>query len=295
MSIPCPSCHQQITPGDHFCATCGLSLLLEAQPNEPACAVHPHLRSLQVCGRCGAFACARCLHANPSGEVHCTLCHEREPSVLLPWDRREELGLLKAFWKTCVEIILRPGVTFSSARAEGTTGGALLFVALCSITGYLTTALLYAALFAFTPLGAPPSSSGAGPAPEQMRLIMLGGILGWLLLAPAFGAIATLISSGMDHLVLRMAGVSQGFQVTLRANALSQAPFLTGLIPLCSLYVTPFWVLVMRVFAYRGLHRTTWGTAAVGALAAPLLSCVLCGGGYVALLAFFISKASAGV
>ncbi|HSP79913.1 MAG TPA: hypothetical protein VLQ93_15375, partial [Myxococcaceae bacterium] len=294
MNIPCPSCHQHVTPGDHFCATCGLSLLVEARPNEPACAVHPQLRSIHVCDRCGAFACARCLHANALGEVHCARCHEREPSALLPWDRREELGLLKAFWKTCVEIMLRPGVTFSSARAEGTTGSALLFVTLCSIAGYLTTALIYAALFAFTPLGTPPDTGGAGPSPEQMRLIIVGGTLGWLLLAPAFAVIATLISSGMDHLVLRMAGVSQGFQVTLRGNALSQAPLLTGLIPLCSLYVAPFWVLVVRVFAYRGLHRTTWGTATVGALAAPLLSCVLCGGGYVALLAFAISQATAG-
>jgi hypothetical protein len=214
--------------------------------------------------------------------------------ALLPWDWREELGLLKAFWRTCVEILLRPGLTFSAARAEGTTGSALLFVALCSITGYLTTGLFYAALFGLTSFSTPPSGSGAGASPEQVRLVIVGGALGWVLLAPVFGMLATLFSAGVDHLVLRMAGVSQGFQVTLRGNALSQAPFLTGLIPLCSLYVAPFWALVVRVFAYRGLHRTTWGPAAVGALAAPLVSCVLCGGGYVALIAFALSDAAAG-
>jgi hypothetical protein len=99
----------------------------------------------------------------------------------------------------------------------------------------------------------------------------------------------TVVSAGMDHLVLRLAGAPKDFQVTLRANALSQAPYLLGLIPLLGMQIAPFWTMVVRVFAYRGMHQLRWGPAVAGALVAPVLSFLLCGGAY---LAFFLSMMS---
>ena len=90
--------------------------------------------------------------------------------------------------------------------------------------------------------------------------------------------------------MLRMGGVTRGYQVTLRAHAFSQAPWILGVVPFIGMQVGPIWALVARVFAYRGLHRTTWGVAIAGALVAPALTCLLCGGGYFALLAATLGR-----
>jgi hypothetical protein len=290
MPVLCPHCRQPIQLGSQSCFACGASLVVEldATSPEPTCAVHPRLRALAPCSRCGNFACALCFSANPPGEPTCQTCAQREPDGLIAWDQRHQLGLPKAFWKTCVDVMLRPSPTFSTLRPGDTAGSSLLFAFLCSFVGVATTALLYAALFAVIPLD---QDSTSQLSQGTMRLIMVGMSASWVLLAPLFNLAATLLSSAVDHLVLRLAGAERNFQVTLRANALSQAPFLLGLIPICSLYIAPFWTLVARVFAYRGLHRLTWGPAVAGALVAPLLSCLLCGGGYVALLWYAFSHA----
>jgi|GEM_PF-6153221 len=131
---------------------------------------------------------------------------------------------------------------------------------------------------------------GDGSGMEMIRWMGPGLFAACALVGPPMFLLLTLVSAGVDHLVLRAAGVSRGFRVTLRANALSQAPWALGIIPFLGTQVAPFWALVSRVYAYRGLHRTTWGPAFAGALIAPLLSCCLCGGGYFALFFFMLNQ-----
>jgi hypothetical protein len=215
----------------------------------------------------------------------CAACHAREPAGLLAWDRRDELGTLKAFWKTCIDLMLRPMPTLEGARPTGSLGSSLFFALLCSVTGYLMTGLFYTvvigAMFSFlTPPATPPPNAMDA---DSTRAMVMGTFGIWTLLTPVFGVLATLISSCFDHLVLKLAGAQRSFEVTLRANALSQGPMLLGLIPFISLYVAPFWSIGLRVVTYRALHRTGWGTAVAGALAAPALLCVGCGGCYALL------------
>ena len=289
MSIPCPRCQHAIVPGQRFCAACGTTLLLELTPglsSEPACAVHPRMRSLGTCERCGAFACARCLRLGATGQAICERCQERERDAPLPWDRREELGTLKAFWKTCVEVLLRPQVTFSAARTQGSVGSSLLFSLLCSLAGMLTSLLVYMVIFGLFFLFMP-TPAGAKEDPRAMfPLMMVIMFVFWGVVGPLLSVAHTVVSAAIDHVVLRLAGATRGFQVTLRANALSQAPYLLGLIPLLGMQVAPFWTMVARVFAYRGLHQLKWGPAVAGALVAPVLGFLLCGGAY---LAFFLA------
>jgi hypothetical protein len=256
---------------------------------QPTCAVHPGMMGLGVCTRCGAFACANCLRMNAHGMAICERCQEREPEGLLPWDRRGELGTLKAFFKTCVEVMLRPGPTFSESRTEGTLGSSLLFALMCGFLAFFTTGLLYAVVFGAMSFVLP-SGTGKGPTPTEFRVIMGVMMAVWTLLAPVFAVATTVINAGIDHLVLRMGGITRGFLVTLRANALSQAPYALGVIPFCGMQVAPFWTMVARVFAYRGQHRTTWGVAAAGALLAPLATIVLCGGAYIAMLVYVLNR-----
>ncbi|QRK09655.1 YIP1 family protein [Archangium violaceum] len=290
MSIPCPRCQSPFTPGATSCPGCGSSLLLEAVPGstEPTCAVHPTLRGLATCERCGAFACAGCLRSGVSGEAVCEACAAREPNLPMPWDEREELGTLKAFWKTCVTVLLRPE-TFSRARSEGSASSSLLFVLLCSLPPFFVTGLTYLGMFILMPAMFPlPQKEGQPEVP--FALMGMGMFVASILLGPVMLVAMTVINAGIDHLVLRMGNVTRGFQVTLRAHALSQAPWVLGVVPFIGAQVAPFWALVARVFAYRGLHRTTWGVAVAGALLGPALFCFLCGGSYMALILFAASQ-----
>lgn len=284
MRIPCPRCQSFVVPGAQSCAWCGTSLLQEATPGsaDPVCAVHPELRSLHACSRCGSFACAQCLRKGVREEPLCAACHDRVPADALPWDRRDELGTLRAYWQTCVAVMLRPTATFERVRPEGSVGSSLGFAALSNLAAYFTTALFYLAI-----LFAIPSEMTEGDNVSQsgMRLVGVGMFGAMMVVAPVMGMLVALINAGLDHLVFRMEGTGQPFEVTLRANALSLSPYLMGLIPLCGMYGAPLWAVGLRVFAYRSMHRTSWATAAVAALAVPLLSCGLCFGSYAVMAA----------
>lgn len=296
MSIPCPHCQHPITPGATFCSHCGASLLLEAQPGgaEPTCAVHPHLRSLAICDRCGAFSCSQCLRAGPRGEVLCESCHSRESEIPVPWDLREELGTLKAFWKTTVDVMIHPD-SFARARSDGSPGDSLFFALLSSLPASFMTGLTYLGVFALMPLGESGTMGGTSSSAGSMKWAGLGMLLTSAVLGPLFSVAATVVISGIDHLVMKLSGgITRGYSVTLRGNALSQAPWLLGAVPFIGVYVAPVWALVARVFTYRGLHRTTWGVALAGALLAPVLTCCLCGGGYALMIMSFMGKGGFG-
>ncbi|HYO59580.1 zinc ribbon domain-containing protein [Archangium sp.] len=288
MPIPCPRCQHPITPGATSCPGCGTSLLREVSPGgtEPTCAVHPTLLSLAICDRCGTFACARCLRLSSRKEGVCERCLAREPGLPMPWDQREELGTLKAFWRTVVNVMLRPDA-FSTARPEGSAGSSLLFALLCSLPPSFMTGLTYLGLFTVLPPLIPTQTRSAEEIPVWVGL---GTFIFCVLLGPPMSLALTVVGAGIDHLVLRIGGVTRGFQVTLRANALSQAPWVLGLVPLLGVQVAPIWALVARAFAYRGLHQTTWGVALTGALLAPFFTCLLCGGGYVAMLMYTLNN-----
>ncbi|NOK02236.1 MULTISPECIES: YIP1 family protein [Myxococcus] len=274
MRIPCPRCQAFAVPGAQSCAWCGASLLQEATPGsaDPVCAVHPELLSLHACGRCGSFACAQCLRKGPWDELLCAACHDRVPADALPWDRRDELGTLRAYWQTCVAVMLRPSATFARARPEGSVGSSLGFVALSNLAGSFTTALFYLALLFAIPRE---MMDGDNVSQSGFRLAGVGLFGAMMVMVPFIGMLVALFNSALDHLVFRMEGTGQPFEVTLRANALSLSPYLMGLIPFCGMYGAPFWALGLRIYAYRSLHRTGWSTAAVAALAVPLLSCGL--------------------
>ncbi|WP_426755786.1 YIP1 family protein [Myxococcus sp. Y35] len=292
MRIPCPRCQAFVVPGAERCAWCGTSLLVEAAPgsSDPVCAVHPELRSLHACGRCGSFACAKCLRKGERDEPICASCHERVPADALPWDQRAELGTLRAFWRTCLAVMLRPAATFERARPEGSMGSSLGFATLSHLAASCTTFLVYMSIVLLIPRELP-ESDNVDPVALSLMWVGLMGV--GLVLSPIVGMLATVANAALDHLVFRLSGTGQPFEVTLRANALSLSPYLLGLVPLCGMYIAPLWVLGLRFYAYRALHRTGWGTAVLGALAAPLLSCGLVFGVYALVLLVGLSPGGA--
>jgi len=253
----------------------------------PFCALHPSVRAEQACSRCGAFACRACLRTSPEGLPLCTTCDAREGAADLPWDLRAKLGTVSGFVKTCWAIVWHPGRTLDRAPPQGSMGSSLWFVVLAQITTWLATGLLYSAVgIAF--LGA--YLFGADQNEKTLTSATTVGITVafialMVVMVIAMGLAVALVLSGLDHLVLKLIGAEpRSYSVTLRAHALSMAPCIAGIVPICGIYAVPVWAVIVRVFAYRGLHRISTGKAAAGALLVPGVVVALSMAGYVAIL-----------
>jgi len=125
--------------------------------------------------------------------------------------------------------------------------------------------------------------------------LMVAAIIGlivvmFLIFIPLSAIMSAFVMGGLEHLMLKLVGVkTRGFEATLRGTCYSTAPMILGAIPLCGAYVYPVWQLVCRIFAYRGLHKTTGGRAT----AAVLLPLVLCCGIAAFTYAFIFAAAIA--
>jgi hypothetical protein len=243
-----------------------------------ACAIHADRDALAACSRCGTFSCEECLSQTPPGDPPlCAACVARTSVSQLPWDYREDVGWLRAWFKSLGPILLRPGVTFSTAKPDGDVGGSLLF----SLLGYLMALLPTFGVFALFGAMLPAIAGDSSSTTPAIRAILMGSVAFmavFVVMIAIFGMVFTIIMAALDHLVMMMFGKPRGFDTTLRGAALSMAPYILGLIPVCGLYIAPLWALVVKIFAYRGLHRMPAGIAVLGALAVPALFFVLgCG------------------
>jgi len=111
--------------------------------------------------------------------------------------------------------------------------------------------------------------------------VVLGVVIG-LAVALTFATLARVyIGAGIDHLSLMLLGAARGgFEATFRSYCYAMSPGIFGLIPGCGSYVFEIWRLVLSIFAYRSVHKTTGARATV----AVLIPVGLCCGGYLALV-----------
>ena len=288
----CPAGHLALSPDARFCSRCGLPLSPSADLAAPApavrfdgpsCAVHPSAPALGPCPRCGTFACAACLVQLPDGSGICQACSARA-LLALPWDRREELGTVRAWWQTVLQIVSKPVVTFASAAPSAPIGSSLWFGVLAVAVGGAGTVGLYLVFGGALAMAAAARGGAGGSA--GIVAVTLAAFAGMAVIGVGLGFAGMLISASVDHLILRIIRARpRGFLVTLRGSALSLAPAPVALIPLCGAYAWIAWTLVLRVFAYRSFHRISGWSAAIAALAAPIVLFVIVVGGYLALVA----------
>jgi Yip1 domain len=239
-----------------------------------ACAVHPALPAAAACERCGTFACEDCLDRVPGGGLLCGVCRGNRRSDALPWDRREELGVAQAFWRTSVQVLRAPDETFARALPDAPFESSYQFAILAQVVGFLPTAVvLTLTMAAVTASTDAPAGSAVGLG--LMAVVMAFYLGMWALMGPILCAM-------LDHLGLKLVGARpQGFNTTLRAWALAQGPMLLGIIPVCGAVLTGIWTWSARVRAYRAFHGTSRGRAFAATLVAavafviPLLLVVL--------------------
>ncbi|MGI5864081.1 MAG: YIP1 family protein [Myxococcales bacterium] len=300
--MTCPRCGSLVEDGtSSFCPYCGAFLghkpTVAIALGQARCARHPEVEAIEVCGRCGAFACARCATRNREGQVICAACAERihPHSWIVPWEERQKHGLLKAYWLTTKAIMFKPGESFEGMAPSDSWWSPLSYAILSSLAAFSGVALFYLFIFGAGFVGALFGSTEEGvKLGGMMAGLGVGTVAIALVGAVAMAVVGTFVLGGVEHLMLMIVGARPGdFHTTVRAYCYAHAPMIFGLVPMCGAYVYPFWQLVCRIFGYKGLHKTTGGKAT----AAVLIPMGLCCGAGIAIyaLAFAAMLSRAGV
>jgi len=195
------------------------------------------------------------------------------PRSGLPWDDRQQRGILRAFFDTLVMVLTKPAEAFTAMKREGGFGEPLIY----AIIGGSVGGVIYF-LYNFL-LG---SAHMFGSRENPMMQMMGGGIrpMFFIILVPFFIAIETFISSAIFHLCLMIVGgAKQPFETTFRVVCFaggSANPLL--IIPFCGGLIGGIWKIVLYCIGLARAHETDTGRAVL-AVILPIIVC--CGGALV--------------
>jgi hypothetical protein len=196
----------------------------------------------------------------------------------LPWEHRQELGFLKAYFDTVSMVLVKPGEAFALMKTEGDMMGPMLFALIGGCAGIIVSVLVQLALHSI------------GFMADRQSAIFGMGVVGiwslaYIILAPVIVIALAFIISGILHLCLMLVGgAKKSFETTFRVVCFSSgSTYLLSMIPFCGGLVAAVWNIVVEIIGLARAHETDTGKAAMAVLL-PMIVC--CGGGL--LFAFLI-------
>ena len=214
-----------------------------------------------------------------------------------PWERRAELGTLRAWGQTISQALLEPGRLFASARIERTSDHLWFAVATMSVFWAMGQVLERALLTGEREqmqrlLGS--ISSNPDVSPMLKRMIDTTGaanawpvVIGLALLTPVFSFVVVYLNAAVTHGFALLLGQSKrGFPATFAACAYSCAPLVLLAVPACGSTIGVIWLVVLTGIGLKQTHRISSGGAAATVLTPYLLLCclILAVGGAMALV-----------
>ena len=194
------------------------------------------------------------------------------------------MGTIRAWWQTVLQIVSRPVVTFASAAPSAPMGSSLWFGVLAVVIGVAGTFGLYLLFGGALAMAAAARGGARGSA--ELAGIAVAAFAGMAVIAFGLG-----FAGMLDQ---RQRGSPDPAAHPRPAEGLPRHPPRLGallgagavaLIPVCGAYAWIGWTLVLRVFAYQSFHRISGWSAAIAALAAPIVLFIVVMGGYLALVA----------
>jgi hypothetical protein len=200
------------------------------------------------------------------------------PRSGLPWDRRQGLGLIKAFTDTLLMVLTKPAEAFTVMKREGGLIEPLIYLA---IGGSFGAIVYFLFTFLLQSIGFMADSRNAMSGFMGMGI----GFVFVIIFMPLFIGIGAFIGSAILHLCLMIVGgAKQSFETTFRVvcfAAGSTYPLL--IVPLCGGMIAGIWAIVLYCIGLARAHETDTGRAVL-AVFLPLIVC--CGGGI--LLTFLL-------
>lgn len=193
-----------------------------------------------------------------------------EPGPVTPsWERRAEIGLTSALFKTIGEVLVDPVNTFRHMPVTGGLGGPLLFAVLLGTVG-----VIFQAFYNMMGFGLQMMSTTMGVEEVGMNVLLT---LIMMILSPILVTVGTFIGAGILHLFLMLfGGANRGFEATFRVIAyVGGATALFNAIPICGGLILFVWSTVCEVIGAKEAHQTTTWQALLAVLT-PLLLCCCC-------------------
>lgn len=247
-----------------------------------------------VLARCPS--CRNTFSTERAGHQVCPVCGQRllvpEPDVAplaplpesrgTPWERRGQLGFLRAWIETTQQALLEPGTLFRSARLD--RGGAQLGFAVLTSSVFAGIGQLLG-LAARGPTNAMLDRMLSRPdLPEALRHWLEGSrqmntpaatLIG-LLFLPVGALVFTYLNAAVTHLfVLVLRQARRGFAGTFAACAYSYAPLVLLAIPGCGFPIAVIWLVVLTGIGLKEIHGIKPAGAAAAVVAPYLLLCCM--------------------
>ncbi|UCE18148.1 MAG: YIP1 family protein [Gemmatimonadota bacterium] len=220
----------------------------------------PHVGEGHYCPYCAASL------ATVEGDE--TIQAEEVISYNSPWDDRENLGFVRAFIDTLMQVLFNPVKFYSGMQREGGLGGPLLYGFIVCEIGLLF-ALMWQGMSVFMPSFM--DRGGFGYMGTQMA-----GMTFLFFISPALVVAGLFIASGILHVcLLIVGGANRGFETTFRVVCYASSAQLWGIVPFCGGFVGGIWNLVLQVIGLREAHETTTGRAVLAVFLPAILCCGL--------------------
>lgn len=195
----------------------------------------------------------------------------------LPWEHREQLGILKAYFDTVSMVLTQPAVAFATMKTEGDMTGPMLFALIGGSAGLIVSFLLQIALHSIGVMG-----SGQNAIAHVFGMGV--GVFLFIVLVPVMMIVGMFLGSGILHLCLMIVGgAKKPFETTFRVVCFSSgSTYLLSMIPFCGGMIAAVWNIVLECIGLARAHEIETGKAVM----AVLLPVIVCCG--VALLFSFL-------
>jgi hypothetical protein len=187
----------------------------------------------------------------------------------LPWEHREQLGIIKAYFETLSLVLMKPGEAFAMMKTEGDLMGPMFFALIGGSAGIIVSCLFQIFLQSMGVLGS--------ENPIAHTFGIGAGLIFFVALVPVMMVVGLFILSGILHVCLMIVGgANKGFETTFRVICFScGSTYLLAMVPFCGGMIAGVWNIVLEIIGLARAHQTETGKAALAVLL-PLIVC--CGG-----------------
>ena len=194
------------------------------------------------------------------------------PGSGLPWENRQQIGMVKAWLDTVSLLIAKPSDAFAMMRPEGGLMDPLLFGLIGGCAGTIVSILFQ---------GLMQSIPGMGGGNDFFRA---AGISHWAfiiiyaVLSPLLVLLGLFIGSAVLHLCLMLVGgANRSFETTFRVICFAGgAANLFSMIPMCGGLIAAVYNVVLNCIGLSRAHQTTTGKALMAIFLPLIICCVVC-------------------
>ena len=190
----------------------------------------------------------------------------------LPWEHRQQLGLVKAWFDTVSLLITRPSEAFTMMRPEGGMTDPLLFGLIGGCAGSVVSILFQGLMSSI------PGFAGNDEVFRHFGVSHLAFLIIYAVLSPLLVAFGIFLGSAVLHLCLMLVGgANRSFETTFRVVCFTGgAANLFSMIPVCGGFIALVYSIVLYCIGLSRAHPTTTGKALLAIFLPMIVCCGVC-------------------